>query len=195
MSAVPKKKLTEGEYLTIERAAPFKSEFYRGEMFAMAGATFDHNRAKDNIARHLGNILAGGPCQPLVSDMKVKVSATGLYAYPDVLIVCGPPEFDGSGRDCLLNPKVVIEVLSDSTERYDRGEKFRQYQRVESMTEYVLVSQDEPLVEVFTRQPNGSWNLISASGLTAELVLTTVPARVPLADVYAGVTFPERPLR
>lgn len=195
MSAVPKQKLTEAEYLAIERAAPFRSEFYRGEMFAMAGATYDHNRAKENLVFELMSRFKSGPCRTLSSDMKVKVSATGLYTYPDVLIVCGPPEFDGGGRDCLLNPKVVIEVLSDSTERYDRGEKFRQYQRVESMTEYVLVSQDEPLVEVFARQPDGTWLLTTASGLAAELVLASVSARVPLADVYTGVTFPERPLR
>lgn len=195
MSAVPKRKLTAADYLRIERAAEFKSEFYDGEMFAMAGASREHTFVKDNLVGELHARLKGGPCRAVSSDMRVKVSATGLYTYPDVVILCGQPEFEDANGDVLLNPQIVIEVLSDSTEKYDRGAKFRQYQQIPSLREYVLVAQDQPLVERFTRQPGGGWLLTAAEGLDAELVLDSVPARVPLADVYAGVTFPESPGR
>ncbi|MDB5307502.1 MAG: uncharacterized protein JWO38_1704 [Gemmataceae bacterium] len=195
MSAGSKKKLTEAEYLAIERAAEFKSEFFNGEMFAMAGATYDHNRIKDNLASVLNSRLAGGPCFALTSDMKVKVSKTGLYAYPDIVILCGEPQFGDGSRDTILNPAVVIEVLSPSTEKYDRGAKFRQYQKLESLNEYVLVSQDEPICERFVRQPDDSWMLTSATGLAAELCFGTVPVRVALAAIYEGVVFPDAPVR
>ena len=204
MTAVPKKKLTEAEYLAIERRAEFKSEFYQGEMFplqgpggplGMAGAKYEHNAVKENLVAELGNRFKGGPCRTLSSAMKVKVSATGLYTYPDVLIVCGQPAFEDEARDTLVNPQVVIEVLSDSTEKYDRGTKFRQYQQIPSLREYVLVARDEPVCERFVRQTDGSWVLTIVTGLAAEFAFATVPARVPLADIYAGVAFPDRPPR
>ena len=195
MTAVPKPKLTEAEYLAIEERAEFRSEFYRGEMFAMSGASYDHNRAKDNLARHLNNQLDGGPCSAVTSDMKVKVDATGLFVYPDVVVVCGEPRFLAGRRDVLLNPAVVIEVLSPSTEAYDRGAKFRQYEQVPSLREIVLVAQDEAVCERYVRQPDGTWVRATVTRLEDELVFATVPARVRLADVYAGVTFPEAPPR
>jgi Uma2 family endonuclease len=205
MTAVPKRKLTEAEYLAIERAAEFKSEFYNGEMFpmqgpggplGMAGATFAHNRIKENFSIALANALRGGPCQTLSSDMKVKVKATGLYTYPDILIICGQPEFpDAESTDILLNPAVIIEVLSPSTEKYDRGAKFRQYQQLPSLKEYVLVAQDETVCERFVRQPDDSWLLTTFTGIAAQLALTTVPATIALAEVYSGVDFPEKPIR
>ena len=194
MSAVPKpRKLTEAEYLRIERAAPFKSEFFDGEMFAMSGARYPHNRAKDNLAGELYKRFENGPCVALTSDMRVKVTPTGLYCYPDIVVVCDPPEFEDDDNDTLLNPKVVIEVLSESTERYDRTTKFGHYQRVPSVQEYVLVSQTEPLVERFVRQPDGAWGRVAFAGLDAELAFAGVPARVPLRAVYAGVAFPPPP--
>jgi Uma2 family endonuclease len=195
MTALPKPKLTETEYLAIEEKAEFKSEFYRGEMFAMSGASYDHNRAKDNLARHLNNQLDGGPCSAVTSDMKVKVDATGLFVYPDVVVVCGEPRFLAGRRDVLLNPAVVIEVLSPSTEAYDRGAKFRQYEQVPSLREIVLVAQDEAVCERYVRQPDGTWVRSAVTRLEDELVFATVPARIRLADVYAGVTFPEAPPR
>jgi Uma2 family endonuclease len=195
MTAVPKPKLTEAEYLAIEEKAEFKSEFYRGEMFAMSGASYDHNRAKDNLARHLNNQLDGGPCFAVTSDMKVKIEATGLFTYPDVVVVCGEPQFLAGRRDAILNPTAVIEVLSPSTEAYDRGAKFRQYEQVPTLREIVLVAQDEAVCERFVRQPDGAWVRTAVTRLEDELVFATVPARVRLADVYAGVTFPESPPR
>jgi Uma2 family endonuclease len=191
MSAVPRARLTPEQYLAIERKAAHKSEYFNGEMFAMAGASEPHNRIKENLVIEIGSRLKGSGCHSYSSDMRVKVSRTGLYTYPDLVIVCGKPELEDDVRDTLLNPQIIIEVLSDSTERYDRGKKFRHYKQIESFREYVLVAQDEPVIERFVRQQDASWNTTAFEGLGAELALATVPVRVPLVDVYAGVTFGE----
>jgi Uma2 family endonuclease len=194
MSAISKpRKLTVAEYLAIEEKAERKSEFFDGEMFAMAGTSREHNIITRNLVGILYNLLQGSPCQVFVSDMRVKVDRTGLYTYPDVLIVCGPPEYAPENRDTLINPKVVIEVLSPSTERYDRTTKFRHYKKLPSVMEYVLVAQDEPLIERYVRQQDVSWGLVDIVGLDASLSLTTVPVVVPLADIYRGVEFPPQP--
>ncbi len=190
MTTVPKRKLTAAEYLVIERAAEFKSEFCDGEMFAMSGASPPHNFIKDNLIVALGNALRGSGCRTLSSDQRVRVSPTGLYTYPDILILCGPGEYAAEDDHTLLNPKAIIEVLSDSTRGYDRGAKARQYKRIPSLVEYVLVEQDEPVIDRFVRQPDGGWLETTVEGLDAEFAFATVAARVPLADVYAGVTFP-----
>jgi Uma2 family endonuclease len=195
MTAVPKTKLTPAEYLAVERKAAFKSEFYRGEMFAMAGASEEHCLIKDNLAREAGYQLKGGPCRVVTSDLRVKVDATGLYTYPDVVIYCDQPQFEDDTFDTLLNPRVIVEVLSDSTEKYDRGDKFRHYRQIPSLQEYVMVSQDRPLLERHVRRPDGSWLLTEFAGLERVFDFATVPAHVPLAEIYRGVTFPEAPLR
>ena len=194
MSAVPRRKLTAAEYLVIERAAEFKSEFYDGEMFAMAGASREHVSVNDALVGELYARLRGGPCRVYSRDLRVRVDATGLYTYPDVVVLCGPGEYDPADRDTLTNPTALIEVLSPTTERYDRGAKFRMYQRLPSLKEYVLVAQDAPAVERYVRQPDGQWTFVAFVGLDAELELTSVPVRVPLVDVYRGVEFPS-PLR
>src|SRR5919199_1130147 len=135
MSAVPKTRLTPEQYLAIERKAEFKSEYYNGEMFAMAGASEPHNRIKDNLIGELHARLKVSACHSYSSDMRVKVSRTGLYTYPDIVIICGKPELEDAHGDTLLNPQVIIEVLSDSTEKYDRGKKFRHYKQIESLRE------------------------------------------------------------
>jgi Uma2 family endonuclease len=191
MSAIPKQKLTAAEYLFAERKAEFKSEFLNGEIFAMAGGSREHNRIKENLVGELFGRLKGGPCQTFSSDQRVLVEATGLYTYPDVVILSGQGTYDPADRDTLTNPIALIEVLSPSTERYDRGAKFRGYQQIPSMTEYILVAQDEPVCERFVRQDDGSWALVSFVGLTAVLAFTSVQASIPLADVFAGVDFPE----
>lgn len=192
MSAIPKpRKLTVEEYFAIEAKAERKSEFFDGEMFLMAGASREHNILTRNLTAELHNRLRGGPCQVFVADLRVKVDLTGLYTYPDLLIVCGTPEYAPENRDTLTNPKVVIEVLSDSTEKYDRTTKFRQYKQLPSLAEYVLVSQDEPLIERYVRLPDGTWAQSDFVGLEATLSLVAVPASVPLAEVYSGVEFPD----
>lgn len=196
MTAVPKKKLTEAEYLARERDAEFKSEFYAGEMFAMAGASRQHNDIKENLSVEIGGRLKGGPCRTYSADMRVKVKRTGLYTYPDFLIVCGPPEFEVvQGTDTLLNPQVVFEILSESTERYDRGTKFQHFQKLPSVREYVLVSQDRVRVERFVRQPDETWVLTTFDDPGGEFALATVPVRVPVADIYRGVELPDEPPR
>lgn len=200
MSAVPKKKLTVEEYLAIEEKAEFKSEFYDGVMYplhrdgpaAMAGASRRHNYAKENLIVELGMRLKGGPCRTLSSDQRVRVSPTGLYAYPDIVVLCGEPEYDG---ETLLNPQVVIEVLSDSTAQNDRTTKFRHYQRLASIREYVLVSQDEPVIERFVRQADGDWKLTTFAGVNETFALDSVSVAIPMADVFRGITFEPLPLQ
>jgi Uma2 family endonuclease len=191
MSAVPKSSLSPQEYLNIERKAPYKSEFYRGEMFAMAGASEELCLVKDNLAREVGYQLKTGPCRVVTSDLRVKVDPTGLYTYPDVVVYCDRPRFEDETFDTLLNPQIIVEVLSDSTERYDRGAKFRHYRQIDSLREVVLAAQDRPLVERHVRQNDGSWLMTEFSGLENVLEFATVPARVPLAEIYRGVEFPD----
>lgn len=191
MSAVPKRRLTPEEYLVQERRAPFKSEYYRGETFAMAGATREHNLVCSNVTRESGNQLKERPCEVYQSDMRVKISRTGQYAYPDVTIVCGQPLFDDEVRDTLLNPTVLFEVLSKSTELYDRGIKSASYRQIPSLKEYFLIAQDRPHVERYVRQPDGSWLLREASELTESVTLESVGVVLPLAEIYRQVTFEE----
>lgn len=189
MSAVPKTKLTEAEYLAKERQAEFKSEFYRGEMFAMSGASREHILIAGNSAREIGNQFKGRCCEVYSNDMRVKVSATGLYTYPDVVIVCGEPEFFDAEVDTLLNPTVLIEVLSPTTESYDRGAKAEQYRRIPSLREHVLIAQDRPHVEVLIRQADGSWLLRETSDLDQVVNLPSVSVNLPMREIYDRITF------
>jgi Uma2 family endonuclease len=191
MSAVSKQKLTAAEYLAAERQAERKSEFFDGEVFAMAGASREHNQINENLVGELFARLRGTKCRTVSRDQRVLVEAAGLYTYPDVVILCGPGAYDPADRDTLTNPVAIIEVLSASTERYDRGAKFRRCQQIPSLIEYVTVAQDEAVCERYVRQADGSWALVSFVGLTDTLAFTSVEARIPLADVYAGVVFPE----
>jgi Uma2 family endonuclease len=183
MGAVSKQKLTVSEYLAAERQAERRSEFFNGEVFAMAGGSREHNRIKENLVGELYGQLKGSECQTYSSDQRVLIAATGLYTYPNVVVLCGPGVYDPADRDTLTNPVALIEVLSSSTERYDRGAKFRGYQQIPSMLEYVLVAQDEAVCERYVRQSDGSWALVSFVELNASLTLTSVPARIPLADI------------
>ena len=190
MSSVLKPLLTPQEYLARERKSDFRSEYFAGEMFAMAGASWEHTLVKDNIAREAGQQLKDGPCRVLTSDLRVKVDASGLYTYPDVIVVCEEPKFEDKMFDTLLNPRVLMEVLSDSTEKYDRGTKFKHYRQVASLQEYILIAQDEPLVERHVRQPNGDWLMTEFRGLELTLGFTSIPVKILLTDIYRGVEFP-----
>ena len=190
MSTQPKPQLTSEEYLAIERDTERKHEFYRGEMFAMVGASREHNLVAGNIFASLHSQLKDRDCQVFTGDMRVKVSATGLYTYPDVIATCKSPKFEDDHVDTLLNPQVIFEVLSESTEKYDRGKKWEHYRQIESLREYVLVSQDHPQIDHFVRQDDGHWLLDEASGLEASLELPTIDCRLQMADVYAKVQFP-----
>lgn len=190
MSTAPQRRYTEAEYLAFERAAETKHEFYRGEIFAMAGASRQHNQITFNLAVSLGQQLANRKCIAFVTDMRVKVESTTLYTYPDAVITCSEPRFLDKEVDTLLNPQVVIEVLSDSTEKYDRGKKFEMYRTVPSLREYVLVSQDRAHIDRFSLNEQGQWVLDDATGLDSVIELSTVSCRLPLAEIYAKVEFP-----
>ncbi len=157
--AAEKRSFTPAEYLAWERTSPEKHEYFRGEVFAMAGASREHNLIVANLITALTVALRDRPCEAYPSDMRVKVPSTGLYTYPDVSVVCGRPEFEDDALDTLLNPQALVEVLSDTTERYDRGKKFEQYRTLVSLRDYVLVAQDQVLVEHFAKQADGSWVL------------------------------------
>jgi len=189
MASQPKRYYTPEEYLALERAADYKSEYVAGEIFAMAGASEDHNTIAGNIFRLLGNQFQGGPCRVYISDMRVQVATTGMYTYPDVVAVCGPREFADAHRDSLLNPTVIVEVLSPSTQDYDRGAKFDYYWRQPSLAEYVLVAQDQMRVEHFARQGAG-WLLTLARAPADLLRLPALDAALPLAVIYENVEFP-----
>ncbi len=189
MSTVPKKHYMSEEYLALERQAEYKSEYFRGEIFAMVGATRQHNLIVGNLVKRLGLQLDDRSCEVYPNDMRVKVSPTGLYTYPDVTVVCDEPQFEDEQIDTLLNPMVLIEVLSKSTETYDRGKKFGHYRRIDSLQEYVLVAQQEPHVEHFARQVDGGWLLTEATGLDASIALPAIDCQLRLADVYHKVDF------
>jgi Uma2 family endonuclease len=192
MSSGPEAHFSPEEYLARERLATFKSEYLRGKVVAMSRANYAHTLVKDNLAGEAGNQLENTPCRVLTSDMRVKVEATGLYTYPDIAIVCDEPRFEDEVFDTLLNPRALVEVLSDSTEKYDRCAKFGHYRQIPSLQEYVLVAQDQPLVERYVRQPDGSWLLTVFEGLDQTFAFASVPARIRLADIYGGIAFPEK---
>lgn len=186
--------LTPLEYLAIERAAATKSEFYEGEMFAMAGGTAVHSLVGTNAAVEFSNKLRGKKCVPYNADLRILVEATGLFTYPDLSVICGPLQF-AHGDDTVTNPSVLVEVLSPSTEAYDRGQKFLQYRQIPSLREYLLVSQHEPLLELFVRQEGNIWSLREAAGLEAQLEIPSLQITLSLAEIYSNVSFPPQPLR
>jgi Uma2 family endonuclease len=190
MASLPKPRYTPQEYLALERQAEYKSEYFAGEIFAMAGASPPHNAIVFNLSGELSPQLRGGPCRGYVSDQRVKVSATGLYTYPDVVVVCGEPQFEDDHLDSLINPTLIIEVLSSTTEAYDRGSKFAQYRQLESFQEYVLIAQDECHVEWFVRQPDGRWLLAEAKDLAETVHLASIGCNLKLEDVYYLVELP-----
>lgn len=187
MASLPKERYTPEQYLEIERQADHKSEYFSGEIVALAGVSEPHALIVWNIAGEFYNQLKGRPCKAYASDMRVKVDATGLYTYPDVVVVCGETRFDDEHKDTLTNPTVLIEVLSKSTEAYDRGEKFLHYRRLESVTDYLLVSQHTARIERFARQGDGQWLHTETSGLGAVVEIASIGCRLALSDVYDKV--------
>ena len=187
MSSLPDYYLSPKEYLAIERRAEYKSEYVDGVMYAMAGGSERHNLIAANLIIAIGAQLRDHPCRIYPSDLKVRVPNSRRFFYPDVSIVCGETQFADEEKDVVLNPVVVIEVLSDSTAAFDRGKKFQSYQQIESLREYLLVSQDEYVVEHFLRRDDGRWLYTKAGGLDESLALPTVKCRLALADVYSKV--------
>jgi Uma2 family endonuclease len=184
MSTQPKPYITEEQYLAIERTAERRSEYYNGEMFLMAGGTSDHNLIALNIAAAFREHFRERKCNVYAIDMRVHIPATGLYTYPDGMLICGEREWAEPSHVTLLNPSVIIEILSDSTEAYDRGDKFWQYRHIPSLREYILVSQKALRVDQFIRHPNGEWNFRFVDSIEGTLHVPTVDCAIPLRDIY-----------
>ncbi len=187
MSTQPRRRLRPEEYLEAERRAERKSEYYAGEVFALAGASREHNLLVTNLVAGLATRLRGGPCEVYPSDMRVKVRASGLYTYPDVTVVCGEPELEDEHLDTLLNPTLLIEVLSASTERHDRGFKADHYRRLETLREYLLVPQEEPRIERYRRRGEREWLLTEFRGLEGVIELDSVGCSLEAAEVFERV--------
>jgi Uma2 family endonuclease len=180
-------RFTPQEYLARERASlDSKSEYVNGHIYAMGGASHAHNQIVFNLARELGNQIRGGPCSASVNDMRVKVPRTEMYTYPDVVVVCGEPQLEDDHFDTLLNPAIIIEVLSPSTERYDRGDKWAHFRQLETLQTYVLVAQDEMRVETFTRRGD-EWIYAEASGADGVLNLEPAECSIRLDAIYEHV--------
>jgi Uma2 family endonuclease len=188
MSRQIKPYVTPEEYLRLERQAEYKSEYVNGEIFAMSGASRKHNLVAGNIVAELNRQLRGKPCEVYPSDMRVKVTATGLYTYPDVVVVCGEPKFEDEYVDTLLNPTLLVEVLSQSTERYDRIAKSSYYRTLDSLAEHLLVAQDEVRLEQYVKQANGQWLLFECSSLDKVVELPSIGCSLALRDVYDKVS-------
>jgi Uma2 family endonuclease len=187
MSSQPSTYISPEEYLSLERKAEGRSEYLNGEIFAMVGASRAHNLIVTNITREVSQQLKGKPCELYSTDMRVRVPATGLYTYPDVVVVCGEPVFEDEHVDTLLNPTLIMEVLSGSTESYDRGKKFSHYQTVSSLVEYLLVAQDEYRIEQFVKQPDGHWLYTDARSPEGSLELASIQCVLTLKEVYDKV--------
>lgn len=189
MTPQPKRYLSEEEYLVFEESSSIKHEYYDGEIYAMTGGTEAHNSLSGNTYASLHAQLRKRPCKVYNSDQKIKVLATGLHTYPDITVVCGEPVFMERPRLRLTNPTVIIEVLSPSTEGYDRGVKFQHYRTIPTLQDYLLVSQNNYRIEHYTRQENNEWLLREATGLHAEVIIQSIQCVLTLADVYEKVEF------
>jgi Uma2 family endonuclease len=188
MSTATKLRYTPEEYLSLERKSPTRNQYFNGEIFAMAGASREHNLISANLLAEIRDQLLDRPCEVYQSDMRVLVEASGLYTYPDVVVVCGEPRFLGREVDTLLNPTVIAEVLSESTEAYDRGAKFRHYRRFPTLREYVIIAQDRMSVERYTRRAD-DWVLSELNEPDQILRLESIGCEVRLERIYAKVTF------
>ena len=188
MSSLAQSRSTPAHYLALERQAKHRSEYINGSIFAMVGASRQHNLIAGNVFGELRTQLRGRPCEAYINDMRVKVSVTGLYTYPAVVALCGEPAFEDTQVDTLLNPSVIVEVLSDSTEAYDRGEKFAHYRRLESLRDYVLIAQNKVRVEHYVRQGD-QWVLSEASTLSSAIRLSSISCEIVLRDIYERIEF------
>ena len=177
------------EYLEIERKAEYKSEYFNGEMFALTGASKEHNIISTNITGILFNKLRDKPCQVFHSDLRVKITSTGLYTYPDLVVVCGEQKFEDDVLDTLLNPTLIIEILSDSTESYDRGIKFVNYRQIKTLQEYALISQKSIRIEKYLRQDESKWIFTEENNPENFIELSSINCSLLLKEVYLNIKF------
>ncbi|MGI9055881.1 MAG: Uma2 family endonuclease [Pyrinomonadaceae bacterium] len=194
MTALPKKKIyTPEEYLALEDSCEYRSEYVNGDIFKLAGGTETHNDISLNTATQLRTKLRG-KCKAFVSDMKVWVEEAGTFFYPDITLVCGERNFYKNRRDTILNPILLVEVLSRSTEEYDKNDKFLTYQKIESFQEYVLISQNQPAIQQYIRQANGEWKYKATIGLESKVLFESVNMEISLEDIYDLVEFENKNL-
>lgn len=183
-----KKKFTAKEYLAMEEVAPYKSEYYRGEIFALSGGSLDHSVIQGNLIRELGVLLAATPCRVLTSEIRVHVQAADLYTYPDIAVVCEKVKFLDRRNDTIVNPLMIVEVLSPSTRDYDRGVKFEMYKGIPSLQEYLLVDAEKEHVECYLRR-DSAWTLTMFDGLSATCRLESISCDIPMELIYHKVTW------
>lgn len=196
----PRPKYTVEQYLALERAAEERHEYFDGEIIAMAGEKMPHGIISANLVGQFTAQLKGTPCFAVTKDTKVRSglgiasarSTRGMFSYPDILVICGKPEFFDEHHDVVMNPTTIVEVLSKSTESFDRGEKFQRYRAWNpTLQDYVLVSQTQPFIEHFRPQPDGTWKMYEAIGLDAVVALTSINCTLKLIDVYDRIEFAE----
>jgi Uma2 family endonuclease len=187
MSTQPKPWISPEEYLAMERESEEKHEYFNGEVFAMGGASPNHGLIVTNVVAELRTQLKKRPCTVYPADLRVKVSPTGLYTYPDVVVVCGDPQFVGKSEDTLTNPTLIVEVLSETTKDYDRGGKFEHYRSLPSFMEYVLIAQDRTHIEHFVRQPDNRWMFSETNRMEDTVELASIGCTLSLMEVYDKV--------
>jgi Uma2 family endonuclease len=201
-SRQPPRRYTLKEYFEFEEQSVGRHEYHDGYLFAlsdalaMAGGSFEHSQIIANVIGELGNALKGKPCRVLDGNMLTRIGKRSQYVYPDVTVVCGPPEFDPDSppRMALLNPRVIVEVLSPSTEQYDRTAKFDLYREIESLEQYVIIAQDVPSVQTFQRRSDGTWVFDSCAKLDGRLRISALGIEVPMAEIYAHLEMPSGPV-
>jgi len=193
MSSAPSRRVSSAEYLAFERSAEARHELVDGHVIELSGGSIRHATICDNLLERTRAILRGGPCRPYSASLRVKIMATGNYTYPDLSIVCGELQLEDDRKDTLTNPRLLVEVLSPSTERHDRVWKFRNYQLIQSLEEYVLVSQDEPRIERFLRQGEIGWLMTDVTGLGHSVRFESVNCQLALAEIYESVEFDSSP--
>lgn len=186
MSQPAIKHITEAEYLAFEREANDRHEYYKGEIFLMSGASFKHNIIEDNIRGTIHAFLKGSDCRSFGSNLRVHVPKNTLYTYPDILIVCNKPEFVDGEFDTLLNPKVIIEILSQSTANYDRGAKFNLYREIDSLKEYILIDSTSIHFVSYKKNSNSTWTLYESKDLKDLFFIESISLQIPLSEVYEG---------
>jgi Uma2 family endonuclease len=190
-SLQPKPRATPEEYLDKERAVGKRHEYFQGEVSAKSGASFEHVQIASHLIGCLHEPLREKPCLVFLASLRVKIMKTGAYAYPDVGVLCEQPQFDDLDQDTILNPRLLIEIFSPATEAFDRAKTFSHYRSIESLAEYLLVAQDQPRIEQYTRQPSGDWLLHEATGLEETIRLPSIECELKLAEVYDRVEFPD----
>ena len=194
MAAHPKRKYTLEEYFALELSTNERFEYWNGEIFMMSGGSDAHDQIETNTVIFIGNRLRGRPCRVFSANMRIKVPSLPPYRYADVSALCGEQTFEKiGGVDTLTNPALIIEVLSDSTEAYDRGDKFTHYKSIATLQEYLLIAQHRPHITQYVKQPDGSWSYAEVNEVSATVNLSSVDCVLELTEVYRDVTFPAAP--